>query len=190
MIAAITQIYTAFRGFFSQSFWYAIFVPVALFASIHALIATQFGWSLDLNDLFSDTGKYSKALIVVVAALALAGYVVQSFVPLARGLLDGSLLPGWLHDWLRRDRYLNAVRVRNEIGQALQTKGRLTRRLDDAKREQGALRLAYSTGCALQDAADHAAIDTAVDRIQALAEATDRGDPIDLNRVETAQGGS
>jgi hypothetical protein len=187
MIGAITQIYTAFRGFFSQSFWYAMFVPVAMFASIHGLIATRFGWSLDLNDLFSDTGKYSKALIVVVAGLALAGYVLQSFVPLVRGLLDGSLLSRGLHDRLRKDRYSNAVRVRNEIIQALQTKGRLTRRVDDAKREQGTLLSAYRSGCALTDAADHAAIDAAVGSIKNLANATDRGDRIDLNLVETAQ---
>lgn len=188
MIGAITQIYTAFRGFFSQSFWYAIFVPVALFASIHGLISTRFGWwSLDLNDLLSDTGKYSKALIVIVAGLALAGYVLQSFVPLARGLLDGSLLPRWFHDKLRKERYANAVRVRNEIGEALQTKGRVSWRLAEAKREQGALMSAYRAGCNEKtDATDHAAIDTAEESIKNLANAID-GRDINLDLVPKTQ---
>ncbi len=187
MIGAFNQVYKAFQGFLSQNFWYTVFVPIALFAAIHRAILTQFGWPLDLDELFSDTGKSAKYLLVFVAGLVLCGYVLQSFLPVLRGLLDGSLLPTQLHDRLRRDRLAETVRVRNGIGAALQTRGQVSLRKSNAKADQGPLRVARTRGLTLPNAPDEASVAKAEGSIDKLAKNTDGGRAIDLSLIDDAQ---
>ena len=40
MIGAFNSVYSALQGFFSRTFWFAAFLPVALIAVIHLVIAT------------------------------------------------------------------------------------------------------------------------------------------------------
>jgi hypothetical protein len=187
MIDAFNQIYKAFQGFLSQSFWYTVFVPVALFAAIHAAILTQFGWRPDLEDLLNDNGKAAKSLLVVVATLVVVGYVLQSFLPMLRGLLDGSLLPKWLHDQLRKERLPEVFSTRDAIGKALQILGEIDGLREDARRPNGAFGSARSEGNALGAANDAPAVVTAEESIRVLNDTLTKGGGAKLNLIDQAQ---
>ncbi len=62
----LTDILTTFKSFFSRSFWFGSFLPVAIFTGIHLVIAWWVGTGLELSTIISaDTGK----LITVPLAL-------------------------------------------------------------------------------------------------------------------------
>ena len=100
------QILTAFQGFFSRSFWFGSFLPVAIVAAMHIVIAgialpAQVPLQEWLEATVSDKAASST---VVLAGLVVLAYVLVPVTPLVRGVLDGRLLPDWLHDRLQARR--------------------------------------------------------------------------------------
>jgi hypothetical protein len=54
----LIDIFTTFKGFFSRTFWFGSFLPVAIFAGIHLLVASWLGTGIDLASLISaDSNK-------------------------------------------------------------------------------------------------------------------------------------
>ncbi|WP_027154888.1 hypothetical protein [Mesorhizobium sp. WSM2561] len=100
------QILTAFQGFFSRSFWFGSFLPVAVAAAFHLVIAANPFPALVPLRTWLDAGLSDTATMftIVIAALVVLAYALTPFIPLIRGILDGHLLPDWLHDHLRKRR--------------------------------------------------------------------------------------
>lgn len=186
MISAFNQVYKAFQGFLSQDFWYTIFLPIVLFASIHALIATCFGWPVSLGDLLSGAGKHAQMLLVLLASLVISGYVLQSFLPMLRGILDGTLLPAWLHDQLRRERLRDLTRVRRRTEDARQLIGQVRTRCKQARAPDGPLKTAWAAGLQRGDAPRGDLIQEASRAADVVRERTDGGRPIDLALLDGA----
>lgn len=94
-----------FKGFFSRAFWFSRFLPVALVATTHLMLAI---WIIPLDPsaikgaIFDATP--TSALLWFAAAVILA-YAIGPAVSMLGGLLDGSLLPQWCHDELRKSRF-------------------------------------------------------------------------------------
>jgi hypothetical protein len=103
----LSTILGTFKSFFGRAFWFGNFLPVLIVAAIHALIlATAFPATLDLPSLERLTvGQATERTGLVFAMLVLAAYVAIPFVSFFNGVLDGSLLPRWIYDKLRRDRF-------------------------------------------------------------------------------------
>jgi hypothetical protein len=100
------QILTAFQGFFSRSFWFGGFLPVAVVAALHlAIMEVAFPGLVPLEAwLVAGAGEKATLFTIVVAALVVLAYALTPLVPLVRGILDGRLLPNGLHDLLRKNR--------------------------------------------------------------------------------------
>lgn len=112
------QLLGAFQGFFSRAFWLGSFIPVAVIATVHLVLAIHVFPGLTTIDLLAPTGKGATYFTLLFAALVVIAYAVSPLVPLMRGILDGSLLPTWLHNALRREHVVRALRVRDQIGAA------------------------------------------------------------------------
>jgi hypothetical protein len=90
VIGAFNSVYDALKGFFSRSFWFATFLPVALFAALHLLVAaltlrsiTVFGISLNLDK----ENQLATAGPAIVVILVIVGYALQPLMPRLRGLV-------------------------------------------------------------------------------------------------------
>jgi hypothetical protein len=187
MISAFNQIYKAFQGFLSQNFWYTIFTPLAIFSALHAAILTQFGWHPDLQDLLDDNGKAAKFLIVVIFLLAVLGFVLQGFLPLLRGFLDGSLLPKYLHDELRKDRLPAVSSTRKAIDDALQRLGQMVSWRDDSRRPDGQLSAARNEGDAVGKAANEPAVLAAEEGVRTVDKMLSTGRDVKCEVIEAAR---
>lgn len=113
---------TAFQSFFSRAFWFGSFLPVAIFAFIHLLLAWMvFGGELvPLPAWLAAKGDALTLFPAVFAGLVVIAYALTPIVPLLRGLLDGSLLPERLHDLMRREHLTRARRIKQEINAAFE----------------------------------------------------------------------
>jgi hypothetical protein len=102
----LTGLLETFKGLLNRSFWFGLFLPVAIVAFLHAiLLATVFPDLLSLDSVFDVTaseaaGKFGMLLILLVVA----AYAVAPFINLFVEILDGSVLPERLHNFLRRRR--------------------------------------------------------------------------------------
>jgi len=106
---------TTFQAFFSRSFWFGSFLPVATFVGINLVMTSlAFPEKFPLSSWAEDLDKLSY-FPTVMAALIVLAYVLRPFVPLLRGMLDGSFLPEWLHDQLRLPRLQEAEAIRSEV---------------------------------------------------------------------------
>jgi hypothetical protein len=184
VIGAFNSVYTALQGFFSRSFWFATFLPVALFAALHAIIAaatlgtiTLFGVSVSLT---KEIPAASLAQIgpAIVIGLIVIGYALLPFMPRFRGLLDGSLLPTWLHDWLRDARQQEAKASLNAVDAARDDLGVLNAMSDEMYDEKGAVLSAYEKAKSLRTASDSTSVDTAERTLEALKTAIAAKAPI------------
>jgi hypothetical protein len=177
VIGAFNSVYDALKGFFSRGFWFATFLPVALFAALHLLVAaltlrsiTVFGISLNL-DKENPLAQLATAGPAIVVILVIVGYALQPLMPRLRGLLDGSLLPAGLHDWLRRERLVEANAMRLRIAAARTDLIKLESLSDNAHEENGKLRTAYRAAELLPGASDGAVIARADQALKALQQA-------------------
>jgi hypothetical protein len=188
MIGAFNSIYAALQGFLSRSFWFAAFLPIAIFASLHAaLVYVVFGPSAFAGFKFdlapSSAGKWS----VIFLVLIVAAYVAQSLLPGLHGMLDGSLLPGWLHDLLRSRRLQKALNEQRKIKEAGDELGEISDVWTDVYKASGKLRSAYRSSEALKTALDSEAAQGAIDANGALAAALLSSAPLRaaVSRAET-----
>ena len=155
MIGAFNSVYTALQGFFSRAFWFAAFLPVALFAGAHILIerhvfgtVSLFGFHLDFGSKPTDAAT-NGTLVMVMVVLVVIAYALQPLMPLFRGILDGSLLPRWLHNVLRYSRWASVQAQREQYSTALADVGALAVLNEDAHRAGGRLKAAFAAATLL-----------------------------------------
>ena len=182
MISAFNSVYTALRGFFSQGFWFANFLPVALFFALHLLVAVAVLGSLSLagitvsfQGVIGDTTTAAPAIIVGLIVLA---YALQPLMPHFRGLLDGSQLPAWLHQWVRPQRLAFARATRRSIKAAFDDLGALNDLRTDVHADNGTLRTDYRLALRQPDATNEAVLTAARTALQALQDALSATAPL------------
>jgi hypothetical protein len=89
----LTDILTTFKSFFSRSFWFGSFLPVAIFTGIHLVIAWWVGTGLELSTIISaDTGKLITVPLALFALIVLA-YAATPLIPLVQGCSMGRCCP-------------------------------------------------------------------------------------------------
>ncbi|MFI0847445.1 hypothetical protein ACH196_25935 [Mesorhizobium sp. IMUNJ23232] len=100
------SILTTVQGYFSRSFWFASFLPVALVAAVHLIVTSlAYPGRFAIKDWVTESLSQTASLTMVAFfGLIVFAYTVSPFTQMVRDLLDGSALPDWLHDLLRMDR--------------------------------------------------------------------------------------
>lgn len=146
---SFAQILGTIQGFFSRGFWFGSFLPVALAGTLHLFLANRIFPQSSPWELLSASGSQAAKFPVIFAGAIVVAYAMTPLVPWIRGMLDGSLLPGWLHDALRREHAAAARNTRDEIGEAYLRYGQF-----QTLREKWAMsfREARSVGAALAGA--------------------------------------
>ena len=102
----IAGFFDIIKAFFNRTFWFGAFFPVAIVALVHALLtAFLFPQTLSLDAVIDASATETAGrFMVVFLALIAAAYLISPLLPVFHGLIDGTLLPEWLHDLLRWDR--------------------------------------------------------------------------------------
>jgi hypothetical protein len=184
MIGAFNSVYTALQGFFSRSFWLAAFFPVALFAILHAIVGmladhpiSVFGVSFNIQKGVPADSLITAGPAVVLFLVVVANALVP-FMPRFRGMLDGSMLPPWLHDWLRRARRKEARAILDERDKLDAELGAVQEMDIDAHLPNGELRMAFQAARALTSATNTAVVAAAQQALKKLNEAIIRGRPM------------
>lgn len=113
------QVLSVFQSFFSRSFWFGSFLPVASFTILHLFIAAEVFREVQPWEWATGTGQATTRFPLAFAALVVLAYAMTPLLPLIRGVLDGSLLPGWIHDALRREHIMQARKTRDKSGEAV-----------------------------------------------------------------------
>ncbi|MCP4381249.1 MAG: hypothetical protein GY798_07495 [Hyphomicrobiales bacterium] len=155
------QILTTFQDFFSRSFWFGKFLPVAVVAAMHvALIDIVFPGTLPVADwIGADAGTALSGFTLLVAILVVLAYALAPMVPLVRELIDGRLLPDWIHFALRRERIVGWHKGLDATRSAM-------REVDRTRdREIVNLRKAREVGIGLETASNTDTIDAAKEKI-------------------------
>jgi hypothetical protein len=149
MLGAFNTVYGALKGFFSRGFWFSVFLPVALFGALHCLIAliqyrtlSLFGIRLSLDS--TPLANFAEAAPYLIAAVIVISFAFAPFVNYLRGLLDGSLLPKSLHDWLRGQRYRMARDKKREWDSLRDDLGKVADLYSDYTNDAGRVRTAYN----------------------------------------------
>jgi hypothetical protein len=181
---SFAQLLTVFQGFLSRGFWFGSFLPVALAGVLHAVLAHRvFPNASPLQWLLVGGSKATQFPLVFAAAVVVA-YAMTPLLPWVRGMLDGSLLPGWLHDRLRQEHASRARRTRDAIGQAYLRYGqfqnlrpRWAERLRDARHAGQQLPAPLANASAL--------IENAQSDVHSLRQALANGMPVEPDRTET-----
>jgi hypothetical protein len=175
LIGAFNSVYTTLKGFLSQEFWFSTFLPVALFAGVHAILANVvfgrvniLGFELKLDESASESATQTTLIIIALVVIA---YALMPLLPLFRGLLDGSFLPSFVHDALR-DRRLSAARdARADLDAARNEAGAIDHVWEDAHADAGALRTRYTAALMLGTATDDARVKAAESSLATLNKA-------------------
>ncbi|PSO15696.1 hypothetical protein [Bradyrhizobium sp. MOS003] len=180
MIGAFNSVYTALQGFLSRTFWFAAFLPVALIAVIHLAIATLavgpikiFGATVSLSGSV-DAAQFATSGIVIVLGLVIVAYAVMPLMPRFRGLLDGTLLPVDIHDWLRGMRRTEANILERTIQERLDDLGALHTMLEKYNPADSPFRMAYADAERLARPPDSKVVDTAAASLKAARTAIDK----------------
>lgn len=192
MVGAFNSVYTALQGFLSRSFWFAAFLPVALFAVLHAIIAAiafgplkVFGISFSLEAEISAAALASAGPAIVIA-LVVIGYALTPLMPRFRGLLDGSLLPTRLHDKLRAARQAETDTVLASIEASKNEFATLRDMLNEAHRDEGRLRTAFRKAESFSNRLDEAAIERAERALRVFKDAISKKEDM-ARAAEAAQ---
>src|SRR5689334_16163931 len=105
MTGLFTQLFSVFQGFFSRAFWFGGFLPVVVFAGIHAVIAAiLFPESVPLRAWLAAPADVVAVFSAVLSAMVVLAYVLLAFLPLFQDLLAGTLMPPLIYDQLRAPR--------------------------------------------------------------------------------------
>jgi hypothetical protein len=172
-VPGLNEIIGVFKGFFSRAFWFGSFLPVAIFGFIHLAIAWWVLPDVPLAEWAKANASTLTYFPVTFAALIVLAYALTPLVPLARGLLDGSLLPERWHDALRSEHMTTARAVRRKINEAFA----LFNELGYLNSKQIAdIWTARGRGNAAGGITDEAAIDQATRAIGTLQRRFDTGD--------------
>lgn len=180
MIGAFNSVYIALQGFLSRTFWFAAFLPVALIAVIHLVIATLavgpitiFGAPVSLSGSL-DAAQFATSGVVIVLGLVIIAYAVMPLMPRFRGVLDGTLLPVEIHDWLRGMRRTEASILERTIEQRLQDLTVLNTMLEEYDSPAGSFKTAYENAKAIAALPDLTVIEIAEASLKAAKTAVDK----------------
>jgi hypothetical protein len=104
--ATYNQLIATLQGAFSRAFWFGSFLPVALVAAAHLLVLeVARPGSVPFHAWLEQTaGAQAVDFAILLIALIVLAYALAPIAPLVRSILDGQILPKWLHDRLRQDR--------------------------------------------------------------------------------------
>lgn len=172
------------KGFFSNSFWFGSFLPVAIVAGIHYALCLWYRGKLDTLGAFlklnmADTWQ----TFLTIAVLIVIAYIVSPLIPLFRGVLDASLLPQPIHDMLRRDHLARVFAIRAKLAAAtVQMFDWATR----AKRLEEALWEPRARGMTLHNASDPRSVEAAERLVAPLAREMESGRLPEGAKVEAA----
>jgi ElaB/YqjD/DUF883 family membrane-anchored ribosome-binding protein len=152
VLNAFNSAVKAFEGFFSKLFWFGVFLPVALFATLHLGLATLTfnGVWKAVSGPITETGWLAGAII----GLIVLAFLISPLLPLLRGLLDGSLLPAWLCTRLVKLRVKAVQQRRAALQETLDTAGGINQLAGKKDRMQAA----YTAGAELLEAGNEAVI--------------------------------
>ncbi len=89
----LSNVIEVFKGFFSRSFWFANFLPVAMFAFLHPVIAWWVIPGIPLAEWARSEPSSLTYFPVAFAVLVVAAYALTPIVPLLRGLLTVRFCP-------------------------------------------------------------------------------------------------
>jgi hypothetical protein len=172
-----TGLLDTFKGFFSRAFWFSRFLPVLLIAAAHATLASRvYGW----QPFGAGTGEAKGGVAALIAkvlpensgeamltfaALVVLAYALGPAIPLIGSILDGSLLPAWLHNRLRKDRRTGWVETTKAQDNA---SGHHTRMEEALETWKEALIAARKLGAKTKTISDQAAIESAEKAVAAL----------------------
>jgi hypothetical protein len=180
VIGAFNSVYTALQGFLSRTFWFAAFLPVALFAVIHLVIATLalgpitiFGTTVSLSGNL-DAAQFATSGVVIVLGLVVIAYAIMPLMPRFRGLLDGTLLPVEVHDWLRGMRRAEANMLEKTIDKRLQDLNALNTMLEEYRPRNSPFRIAYGSAEGIATLPDSKVIESADASLKAAKTAIDK----------------
>jgi len=180
VIGAFNSVYSALQGFFSRAFWFAAFLPVALFAVIHLVIATLalgpitiFGTTVSLSANL-EASQFATSGVVIVLGLVVAAYAIMPLMPRFRGLLDGTLLPVEVHDWLRGMRRTEANILEKTIRERFEDLRALNTMQDEYDPADSPFRMAYANAESIATLPDSKVIETAEASLKAARTAIDK----------------
>jgi hypothetical protein len=171
MIVAFNSVYTALQSFLARSFWFANFLPVALFAVLHAIIALFVIGPINLwgSSLSFDAINLAAAGPAVILAVVAIAYLLAPLIPVVRGVLDGSQLPAMVHDYLRGSRLADAYEIKNAIYACEVDYGELRVMDGEAHANRGAVAIAFNAATMLRlSAPSEAALRTARQELDGL----------------------
>lgn len=180
MIGAFNSVYTALQGFLSRTFWFAAFLPVALFAAVHLLIAilaldsvTIFGATVSLSGTF-DASQFATSGVFIVLGLVIVAYTMMPLMPRFRGLLDGTLLPVEIHDWLRGIRRAEANSLERAKDGRLRDFNAIDAILEDYDAPDSYFRAAYQSALGIATLPDSVVIQAAEASLDAAKQAINK----------------
>lgn len=128
-----TALIDSFKGFFSRSFWFGSFLPVAILAAAHfGLSALIFNFPT-ADQIKAGIGDTPGLALLVFVAVVILAYAIGPLTPLFHGVLDGTLMPGVLHDHLRRER---SEQWRNQVAEYREAQARFATVSDERFTEQ------------------------------------------------------
>jgi hypothetical protein len=117
----LDKIITVFQGFFSRAFWLGSFLPVAIITASHLAIAwSQYPKVVRLDEWVLAKFDSLTLFPAVFAGLVVLAYCLTPLIPLLRQVLDGTLLPQWMHDELRREHVISMRKARDQIVNAME----------------------------------------------------------------------
>jgi hypothetical protein len=168
--AMFNQLLGVFQGFFSRNYWLGNFLPVLISSMLHLVAAKSIFPNLPALDTFLGTQSYVAALTATFAVLVTVAYALSPLTTLIRGLLDGSLLPMWLHNALQKEHVISSRKARKRIAEA-QICYREYRELNTSDR----LKLARKQGQNNPSASNPLLVRAAADAIDSVRDLVDRG---------------
>jgi hypothetical protein len=178
------QIIAAFQGFFNRGFWFGSFLPTAIFGFLNlAIAAIAFPKQIHFWEVLSKPADAAAWVPISFAAMVVVGYVLSPLIPLFRGWLDGSLMPGKLNEAVRRSRLEIAHKARDEYAELMRSKAAWERL--EAK-SLPAMWTSRTTGQILGTATDVKSVDDASQLIVQLRERLRRGQLPSVDDAEAA----
>jgi hypothetical protein len=114
----LSQYITTFQGFFTRAFWFGSFLPVALFAFLHLVIAWLAFDTVELREwLAADQSKLT-LFPAIFAGLVMISYSLSPMVPVFGLLVEGWAMPSCIQQWLRRERMRATKPIREAVDDA------------------------------------------------------------------------
>jgi hypothetical protein len=183
----LSEITSAFKGFFSRAFWFGNFLPVIVFAAVHVAIAWWVGVisTAAVESWIKVDAKQLAYFPMAVAAFIVLAYALAPLVPLLRGMLDGSLLPESWYNFLVKEHMISARAIRSKVRKAFL---HFTDTSEIEHKYSGLISAARAIGNDHGGIHDVPAIDDAVGSIAALQQQFDSGDvPCGPDLIPTAR---